>query len=443
MASTSRVVWSEGLFLRPQHFQQQERYLERYIESRCHPLTPHAWGVSDIEIERDLLAIGKFGLTRVSGIYPDGTPFRLPDDDPLPTPLEIGAQVRDQAIHLALPLRRADAADMERAATLDGLARYHVEEWQAKDVTATSNESVLLEVGAMRPRLLLASEVVDAYACVPIAHIVECLADRRIVLDDRFMPTALHVRAAGRLNVFLGELVGLVHQRGEALRGVVTSTSRAGAAEIADFLTLQILNRYEPLLAHHLSGGHLHPEALYRLCLELAGELATFADERRPPAFPAYQHGRLRESFEPVIVELRRLLALDRVRSAVPIPLELKAYGIRVATVADLSLFDTAVFYLGARADLPPEELRQRFPKQLRIAPVARIAEIVNLGLSGVTVSPLPVAPPRIPFHAGFAYFELDQSHELWAQLRSSGGMAVQLQGEWPGLAMELWAVRG
>ena len=32
---TRKVVWSEGMFLRPQHFQQQERYLEFFSHARA------------------------------------------------------------------------------------------------------------------------------------------------------------------------------------------------------------------------------------------------------------------------------------------------------------------------------------------------------------------------------------------------------------------------
>jgi type VI secretion system protein ImpJ len=106
MSAHNRVVWSEGLFLQPQHFQQQDRYLERYIESRCQALIPYSWGFTEIEIERDFLRIGKFGLRRAAGVFPDGTPVRMPDDDPLPEPIDIGAQTRDQILHLAVPLRR-------------------------------------------------------------------------------------------------------------------------------------------------------------------------------------------------------------------------------------------------------------------------------------------------------------------------------------------------
>jgi type VI secretion system protein ImpJ len=101
------------------------------------------------------------------------------------------------------------------------------------------------------------------------------------------------------------------------------------------------------------------------------------------------------------------------------------------------------VFILAARADLPAEEVRRRFPAQLKIGPVERISNLVNLQLPGVPVHPVPVAPRQIPFHAGFVYFEFDQSNELWGQLKTSGGMAMHVAGEFPGLALECWAIRG
>lgn len=35
MSWNNRVVWSEGMFLRPQHFQQHDRYLETLVDGRC------------------------------------------------------------------------------------------------------------------------------------------------------------------------------------------------------------------------------------------------------------------------------------------------------------------------------------------------------------------------------------------------------------------------
>jgi type VI secretion system protein ImpJ len=443
MSVYNKVVWSEGLFLRPQHFQQQDRYLERYVESRCAALAPHTWGFTEVELERDLLSIGKFGLRRAAGVFPDGTPFRMPDDDPLPAALDVAAQTRGEIVSLAVPLRRAGGIEVDRAANADQLARHQVREVEARDGAMASAASAQVEVGALRTRFLLESELSEAYAAIPLAQIVECRADKRVVLEDAFIPTVLDARAASRLSTFMTELLGLLHQRGEALGGRVAATGRGASAEIADFLMLQAINRYEPVLAHCAGSGLFHPEELYRLCVAAAGELATFTTgAKRPPRLETYQHDHLRESFEPVIAALRASLSAVLEQAAIPIPIEAKKFGIHVAAVADRTLYSTAVFVLAARADLAAEELRQRFPAQIKIGPVEKIRDLVNLQLPGVPLHAAPVAPRQIPYHAGFVYFELDQSHELWNQLKSSGGIAFHVGGEFPALAMELWAIR-
>jgi type VI secretion system protein ImpJ len=444
MSAHNRVIWSEGLFLQPQHFQQQDRYFEQYVENRCQSLVPHSWGFTELEFERDFLKIGKVGLRRLSGVFPDGTPFRMPDDDPLPAPIDIGPDIRDQRLFLALPLRRPGELDVSRDPGTEDLLRAEVREFQASNVAGTSGEPATLEVAALRTRLLVESEATEAYACVPLTHVVECRADQQVVLDDNFIPTVLQVRAATRLTTVGTELLGLFHQRGEALGGRVAATGRGAASELADFLMLQTINRYQPLLAHFVDTGVLHPEQFYQFCVAAAGELATFTTtSKRTPKFPGYRHDRLKESFEPVIVSLRESMSKVMVLNAISIPLEKRKFGISLAIVPDKSLFGSAVFVLAARADGPAENVRQRFPTQIKVAPAEKIGDLVRHGLPGVPVVPIPVAPRPIPFHAGYAYFELDQSHELWDQLKDSGGVAIYVSGDFPGLAMELWAIRG
>jgi type VI secretion system protein ImpJ len=240
------------------------------------------------------------------------------------------------------------------------------------------------------------------------------------------------------------ELQGLLHQRAEALAARAVASGRGGASEIADFLMLQIINRYEPVVAHLAASPALHPEDLYRLALEITGELSTLtAASRRPPQFSTYRHDALRASFDPVINALRGCLSVVMEQNAISIPLAHKKFGISVASVADQTLFDSAAFVLAARADVPSEDLRRRFPAQVKIGSVEKIRDLVNLQLPGITLQPMAVAPRQIPYHAGFAYFELDRSNELWRTLKGSGGIAIHQSGDFPNLAMELWAIRG
>ena len=441
MSAYNRVIWSDGLFLQPQHFQQQDRAFERYIESRCHALTPFSWGLTEIEFESDLLRIGKIGLRRLAGVFPDGTPFRMPDDDPLPAAIDISGDVRSERLFLAIPVRRPGEVEATRGGA-DGLLRYDIREEQARN-TVTGGEGAIVEVGTLRARLLLESEATEAYACIPLAQIVECRPDRQVVLDDQFMPTVLRTGASTRLAMLMTEVLGLFRQRGDALAGRASATSRSTAAELGDFLMLQIVNRYEPLFTHLVDTHAVHPEALYQIWVSAAGELATLTTQgRRPPKFPGYRHERLQESFDPVVASLRESMSKVMAQSAIPIPLEPRRFGISVAIVPDRSLFTSAMFVLAARADGPAENLRVRFPSQVRVGPTEKITDLVRQGLPGVPVVPIPVAPRQIPFHAGYAYFELDRSHPMWEQLKGSGGVAVHVSGEFPGLAMEFWAIR-
>lgn len=445
MTQNNKIVWSEGLFLRPQHLQQHERYLERCIELRAGSLSRQSWGFTELELEPDLLAVGRIGLRRARGVFPDGTPFSMPDDDPLPAPLEVDPSCRDEVIHLTLPLRspsRPDSAWPDAPA--DRLVRYRVRETEAVDASGSVDGSVVLEVGGLATRLLSESRPLEGLARIPLAKVVECRADNRIVLDDGFIPSTLDCRAAPRLATFLTELLGLLHQRGEALAGRVALTDRGGAAEIGDFLMLQAVNRWQPLLAHWADASTPHPEALFRALVSLAGELATFtAPGKRPPAFPPYRHEAQQASFDPVLAALRGSLSAVLEQNALAIPVQQRKYGVWVAVAADPTLFDNAAFVLAARADQPSEELRRQLPALAKIGPVEKIRDLVNLQLPGIGLAPMPVAPRQIPYHAGFAYFELDRQAPMWRELKTAGGIALHFGNDYPGLDLQLWAIRG
>jgi len=95
MSWNNRVVWSEGMFIGTQHFQQHDRYLENLIDARSRPLSAGAWGFSELLIDQGLLAQGKLAIVSARGLLPDGTPFNIPQDDLAPSPLNIDEHLRD------------------------------------------------------------------------------------------------------------------------------------------------------------------------------------------------------------------------------------------------------------------------------------------------------------------------------------------------------------
>ena len=74
------LYWGDGLFLRPQHFQQMERQSEdkRSLAERWN--TPFAYGLHKIEIDQDALSNWRLSLSNCHLKFPDGTVCRFPED---------------------------------------------------------------------------------------------------------------------------------------------------------------------------------------------------------------------------------------------------------------------------------------------------------------------------------------------------------------------------
>ena len=155
MPWNNKVIWSEGLFLQPQHFQQQDRYFEKTVEGRTAPLLAYSWGFRNLELDPDALLLGKVQFVSASGIFPDGTPFDFPYENTPPLPLDIGIDARDEFILLALPLRRAGMAETGVNTDRDtSLARFMPEEREIADSNADANTSAFLQVGQLSLRLM-------------------------------------------------------------------------------------------------------------------------------------------------------------------------------------------------------------------------------------------------------------------------------------------------
>src|ERR1700733_1952117 len=99
----NKVIWSEGLFLRPQHLQQSDRYMEKLVRTRTAALRGYAWGITQLRLNTEMLALGKIAIEQASGVLEDGTPFSIPGDADQPSPFELPDNLRDSVVYLALP----------------------------------------------------------------------------------------------------------------------------------------------------------------------------------------------------------------------------------------------------------------------------------------------------------------------------------------------------
>jgi len=443
MSENNRVIWSEGMFLRPHHYQQYTRYLENYVEERSASLIPCSWGFAALGLDQKQLGLGKVVISEAKGVFADGTPFNIPHDNEPPPAIDIDTNAKESVVYLCLPLRRAGTPEVDNKGEDDSLARISPRENEIDDNSSIGGSAASIQLGELRLRLMLEHEHRDNYTCIGVGRITEVRQDGSLVMDEGYMVSSLHYQVSPSLRGFITELLGLLKHRVVALADRVQVSGRGGTAEVADFMMLQMVNRYLPLIGHFGSLQGMHPESFYRLAISLAGEMATFtATDKRAPDFPPYNHVDLQHTFEPVFQSLRQSLSMVLEQTAVAIQLQERRFGVRVASIPDQSLLKHASFVLAVSADMSGDEIRRRLPSQIKIGPVEQIRQLVNVALPGIMVRALPVAPRQIPFHSGYVYFELDRSGDMWSTTSESGGLAVHLAGDYPGLKMDLWAIR-
>ncbi|NMX58685.1 type VI secretion system baseplate subunit TssK [Pseudomonas sp. WS 5532] len=437
-----KVIWQEGMLLRPQHLQHNDRYYHQQL-NRTRLLGSDAWGFLSLDIDLQYLNLGKLVVNQASGVLPDGSLFEL-TTAMAPLVLEVPANAGRQSVYLALPMTTGNQVETRTQEAPEVLARYIACDIEVADSNA--GRDARCQISCARPdlRLLLGEQPGDeVYVKLKIAQVLECSAEEGLRMEPDFAPTFIYVQGSGFVSSCLKEVISLLASRGDAIAERMGGNGATAGAQIADFLMLQLINRTEPVLRHYLVQAQVRSEALFREMLSILGELATFAsDSKRATQQVRYLHGDQGASFRGLMAGLRTVLSMVFEQHALELVLQQRQYGVMVCPVADLKLLGTATFILAVAAQCDSEELRHRLPAHLKIGPVERIRELVNLHLAGIKVKPLPVAPRQIPFHAGKTYFMLELSARDIAQLEQSGGFAFHVGGEFSELELTFWAIR-
>ena len=227
--------------------------------------------------------MGKLGIRSAHGVLPDGTPFQLPGDDEAPTPLDIGKDLKDVVVHLALPLRRLSGSEVTFGEGTQSPARYLSDVTEVADSNDVGAQPAEVQLGRLRLSLRPAHELTEGWVSLPVAHVVERQASGGVLLEPGFIPTVVNNGPSSVLNTFCKEIHGLLRQRGEVLAQRMIQPERGGIGEVGDFLLLQLINHWTGAAQHWVRTGSIHPERLFEELLRLAAELTTFDHERRRP----------------------------------------------------------------------------------------------------------------------------------------------------------------
>ncbi len=437
------VAWREGLFLRPQHFQQHSYTINSEMMHRTVMSGSNMWGLFSLEIDERLLGLGKLSLISASGVMPDGTIFDSRDFTERLT-IDIDKEDGGKEIYLSLPLNYENEDNVYFEEQEELPTRYTAK-IERNVLNTNAGEDSAADITFLYPnfKLMKEEEIPDGYTKITVAKIGSVSANGSVTLESGFSPTYLHLHRAEHIMSKLNELQGMLRYRAEKISEKISGISLQ-ATELRDYLILQIINRTESRLHYYATQERLHPADLYLELSSLLGELAVFIKkERRFEEQFTYIHSEQGESFDALFLELKKLLSSVLESSSTLIPLDRHKYGIFIAMLKNRALLEDSSIVLAASANVEEERLKKLLMDNLKIGTVEEIKNLINHHLPGFKIVPLNTAPREIPYRVNQSYFRISLKESEREKLMRSSGFAMHFpEADELSLELYLWSVK-
>ncbi len=449
MKLLSRVVWSEGMYLGPHHFQVQSRYFEDSIQFATSSLWFAAYGLAGIELDTEAAQNGVVSLVHARGVFPDGLPFNMPESDELPAARPIAdlfPPTRDGlVVSLAIPPRKPNgyncALDPNAANAANGArdARYLAEPRVLHDENTGVDERPV-RLGRKNVRLLLDTEPAADLLTLPVARVVR---DRtgHFAYDPEFVPPLLHTGASPRLMSLTQRLIDILSEKSSNISRDAGARGEFSTREIANFWLLHSVNSALAPLRHLLIAKRGHPEELYNELSRLGGALCTFALDSHPRELPLYDHNNLSECFEKLDRHIREHLETIVPTNCISIPLKCTEPYYFEGEITDTRVFSRSRWVLGVRASMGEAELMDSPPRLIKVCTPPFVRELVKRALPGLGLTHLPVPPPAISARLEAQYFGVSRTGPCWDHIVKTRQIGVYVPGDFLDPEIEMLVV--
>lgn len=447
MTKVHRILWGEGVFLRPQHFQQQDLHFDARLQ-QCVRLThAHPWGIRSLEVDREVLTSGVVRLNRLEMAFQDGTFLDAPHSEPLPLARNLNDIPNlgvEAMVYACLPLLNAYGGNSgDHGLPANRPVRYSTERVQVADLYTDALDSEIAALN-VNVRLLMDVENRDGNLSAPVARLLKSPTGVWSV-DGLYVPPLLEIQGAPAMMVMLRRLVDILLIKSQALtashRERVKSIVEYGTSDIASFWLLHTVNRNFPLLNHLLQFPQAHPEEIYMDLAQLAGELITFSSSLTLGDIPPYQHEGLTETFQRFDLLIRQLLETVISNRYAVIPLVSTRPSFFVGRLESDHLTENTDYYLSVASEHPAAQIIEAVPLKLKVGSPDDVEKILNSAMAGVRLTHVTQTPAAVPVRIGNHYFELDPHGTIYDRMLKSRSVCIYAPKILPEMKFELIAV--
>lgn len=446
MQQAKRVLWGEGMFLRPQHFQQQALFLEQKTTALLQHARRYQWGLIQLKLDEQALKGGMVHLDQLALLFRDGTLYQAPANAALPlsrdltTLPQLGIKTR---LYACLANMQPYGGNTRSGDTSARPTRFTSQQSELGDLytQAVDADISTLELDV---RLLLEEENRDGYDAIALCDL-EKNATGQWVVAAGFIPPLTTVSASDEIQQLLRRLLDILLVKSQSLAGSHRERAKSvveyGSTDISSFWLLHSVNRNFARLRHLSLCQPLHPEELYMALAEFCGELQTFSTLYGLADIPAYRHDQLQQVLPVLDLQIRELL--DTVISAryTVIPLSSPKPSFHIGRLESDRLLENVDFYLSVQSELPASQVIDNVPLKMKIGAPDDVEKILNSALRGVAIHHAAQTPSAVPVRVGNHYFAFEPHGDIFGRMLQSRSICIYLPQTLSDLKLELIAV--
>lgn len=430
MTDRNKVVWSEGLYLRTQHLQQQDRHLGWLVRQMLRATPLQGYGFVALRLDPAALDAGQVGLAVADGVMPDGTVFSAVESCLPVKPVQVSAKTPAGLVHLAIPSETSGGAEIDPAHEDPSGMRYRGDYITIRDNVAGGAEPTEIEIARLAPKLLLPGEETRGHTTLPVARLTGLTAEGAVALDQGFLAPSLNIGAQPWYAQFLKELVTGIDRIADAHGSMVLGGT---GASMENLLILELANRARPRLAHLMAQDDCHPSDLLCELAGLAGQMATYgASSRRMTELPVYDHADPQPAFGALAGTLRSLmLSLRHVEpKSRALPVSRHSENIWTVRIDNPEIVRSSRIVLRIGGELSEAMLRRIFVDQATVGAADDFDKLWKSKLPGIPLKPLNSQPREIPYDGDRLCLELDRGSEHYAALADAPGFVLGVAGK-------------
>lgn len=430
MASNS-LLWGEGLFLRPHHFQCTERLFGEALRLSEAWATPNHYGIHQIAIESDALSNWRVSLSVCHLRLADGTQVRFPEDchvSPAAIPRTAFKNSESRVrVYLGISELRRGISNTEPSGA-SAATRYVAHSEESEDENKAGNPQEI-QFRKLNPQLLIGDDAARGFDALPIMQLkLGATAEAPPQIDTDYIPPILTQEAWAPLSAFIRSVYDRLGATAEQLarqmidRGVAFASGHK--EDLERILHLHAVNSALGGISWLPFSRGIHPFVLYTELCRAVGCLAIFRRERKIPELPVYDHDNLAPCFN----VLRRLLDVEMEADEKYVRIPFAAQGLQMSVRLKPDWLEPAwSFYIGVEASVKSSRVTELLSEKelgMKAGSTEEVDNIYRFGRRGVRFMPVGDAPRAFP-RANWHYFRVDRD-EAWSSVERSLNLGIR-----------------